>query len=427
MADQLQQSEGERQRAEEAVRRSEEHFRSLIENSLDIITVLEEDGTIRYASPSVRRVLGFRPVELLGQSTLALIHPDDAPQAAAALAARLQYPILADPLSGLRCGPHPRDMVLDAYDASLRDPRVVERLAPAVVLRLGAMPTSKSLQVCFERHPGARQVVVDGGGGWNEPTGLASEVLHVDEGLLCAALLEVLPTRGASAWLDEWRSIDRGTRAALTEYLAGLDELFEGKVFAELASLLPDGSTLYVGNSMPVRDLDAFFHSSPRDVRFLANRGANGIDGVVSSALGASAVNSRRGPTVLAIGDLSFYHDLNGLLAARRHRLDLTVVLLNNDGGGIFSFLPQADIPEHFEALFGTPHGLDFAPFVAGYQGHFVRIATWNALRDGLSVALSSPGLHVLEVPTERRRNVQLHRAAWQATFDARRLVAAAR
>jgi 2-succinyl-5-enolpyruvyl-6-hydroxy-3-cyclohexene-1-carboxylate synthase len=342
------------------------------------------------------------------------------------LAERLAYPILADPLSGVRCGPHPRGAVLDAYDASLRDPSVVEPQAPEVVVRFGAMPTSKSLLLYLQRHAHARQAVVDGGGGWNEPTGLASEVLHVDDSLLCQALVEALPARPSieterPAWLAEWLATDRATRAALADYLAGLDELFEGKVFAELARLLPDGSTLYVGNSMPVRDLDAFFPVSALDVRILSNRGANGIDGVVSSAFGASAANPR-GPTVLAIGDLSFYHDLNGLLAARRHNLDLTVVLLNNDGGGIFSFLPQAAIPDkkYFEALFGTPHGLDFCPFVAGHGGTFQRVASWGEFRAVLGECLAAPGLHVLEVPTARQRNVELHRAAWQATFDAR-------
>jgi 2-succinyl-5-enolpyruvyl-6-hydroxy-3-cyclohexene-1-carboxylate synthase len=352
-------------------------------------------------------------------------HDDpELPWRVAGLAERLGYPILADPLSGVRCGPHPREAVLDAYDASLRDPRIVERLAPKVVLRFGAMPTSRSLLLSLQRHADARQVVVDGGGGWNEPTGLASEVLHVDDDLLCDALVEALPPRSRSTWLDEWLAADRATRAALADYLADLDELFEGKVFAELATCLPDGSTLYVGNSMPVRDLDAFFPSSELDLRILANRGANGIDGVVSSALGASAGN-HPAPTLLAIGDISFYHDLNGLLAARRHNLDLTVVLLNNDGGGIFSFLPQADVPEHFEALFGTPHGLDFSPFVEGYGGDFLRIATWHEFRDRLGVGLGTPGLHVLEVPTERQRNLELHRAAWQATSQTRRLVPA--
>ena len=345
----------------------------------------------------------------------------DLPEALAGLARRLGYPLLADPLSGVRCGPHDRALVLDAYDASLRDLDLATALAPRVVLRFGATPTSKSLLLYLERLAGARYVLVDGGGGWNEPSHLASDVLHVDGALLARALSQALPERRPAAWLDEWLTVDRATRRALNEYLAGVHEPFEGKVFAELAGLLPNGATLYAGNSMPVRDLDAFFPAGPARVRLLSNRGANGIDGVVSSALGASAVSTPSGPTVLAIGDISFYHDLNGLLAARQHRLDLTVVLLNNDGGGIFSFLPQATV-EPFETLFGTPHGLDFRPFVEGYGGDFVRVERWPEFRSVLAERIGWPGLHVVEVPTDRQRNVALHRAAWRSVPAASRL-----
>jgi 2-succinyl-5-enolpyruvyl-6-hydroxy-3-cyclohexene-1-carboxylate synthase len=196
-----------------------------------------------------------------------------------------------------------------------------------------------------------------------------------------------------------------------------MEELFEGKVFAELAELLPDGAVLYAGNSMPVRDQDTFFPATGRAVRFLANRGASGIDGVVSSALGAAAAGA--GPLVLAIGDLSFYHDSNGLLAARRYGLDATIVLLNNDGGGIFSFLPQASHPEHFETLFGTPHGLDFRPLAETYGALFNRVATWGEFRAAVRRGLAEGGLHVVEVPTERRRNVALHREIWGAVSAA--------
>src|SRR5207248_795043 len=136
-------------------------------------------------------------------------------------------------------------------------------------------------------------------------------------------------------------------------------------------------------NSMPVRDLDTFWPSSPRQIRFLSNRGANGIDGVVSSAFGAAAASD--GPVVLAIGDVSFYHDMNGLLATKLHPIDATVVLLNNDGGGIFSFLPQAESGgEHFEPLFGTPHGLDFRPAVEMYGGRLARTETWAQFSDAV-------------------------------------------
>src|SRR5262249_50645143 len=158
-----------------------------------------------------------------------------------------------------------------------------------------------------------------------------------------------------------------------------MDEPFEGRVFAELGRILPAGSLLFAGNSMPVRDLDTFLPAAGPPLRCLANRGASGIDGVVSSALGVSAVAD--GPLVLVIGDISLSHDANGLLAARQYGLNATVVLLNNDGGGIFSFLSQASQPEHFEALFGTPHGLDFQPLVAMYGGTLRRPETWGDFR----------------------------------------------
>jgi 2-succinyl-5-enolpyruvyl-6-hydroxy-3-cyclohexene-1-carboxylate synthase len=197
------------------------------------------------------------------------------------------------------------------------------------------------------------------------------------------------------------------------------DELFEGRVFTELANLVPDGTTLYVGNSMPVRDLDTFFWSGGRRIRMLGNRGANGIDGVVSSALGASAGAGQNKPTMLVIGDLSFFHDLNGLLAARVHQLNLTIVLINNDGGGIFSFLPQAAYPEHFEQLFGTPTGLDFSLAVQMYGGEYQRVGSWEQFRKRIRRGLDSGGLHVIEVSTERTSNVKKHRQLWEVVGNA--------
>ena len=199
------------------------------------------------------------------------------------------------------------------------------------------------------------------------------------------------------------------------------EEPFEGRVFAELAEILPDGATLYAGNSMPVRDLDTFFPSGARAIRFLSNRGANGIDGVVSSALGAAAGSD--GPLVLVIGDLSFYHDLNGLLAAKRHGLRATIVLLNNDGGGIFSFLLQAAYPDVFEELFGTPIGLDFADAARLYGASFARPEGWGAFREAVAAGLAGDGLSIVEVVTDRARNVAQHRAVWAAVTDALRAV----
>jgi len=218
----------------------------------------------------------------------------------------------------------------------------------------------------------------------------------------------------SQAWLTTWQDADKLTRQTLQHAIQDFNELFEGRVFTELAGLLPDGTTLYTGNSMPVRDLDTFFWCSEHRIRIMGNRGASGIDGVVSSALGASAGAGPNEPTVLVLGDLSFFHDLNGLLAARLYQLDLIIVLINNDGGGIFSFLPQAAYPEHFEQLYGTPTGLDFRLAVQMYGGQFQKEESWEQFRKAVSQGLNTGGLHVIEVPTERTSNVKMHRQLWE-------------
>jgi 2-succinyl-5-enolpyruvyl-6-hydroxy-3-cyclohexene-1-carboxylate synthase len=360
---------------------------------------------------------------LLDRSPCGLIvaGPDDSEpaqaQAIVSLAERLGYPILADALSGVRRGVADDSLIVDTYDAFLRDRTSVSALEPEVVLRFGALPTSKPLQQYLEALPESLSILVDPGG-WREPSSQASEVLHVDPGLLCHALIDAVGERVSSDWRDGWLRLNAAARRAIDSHLAELDELFEGKVFSCLADALPPSALVYAGNSMPVRDLDTFLPRSSLPLRCLSNRGANGIDGVVSSALGASAAGG--GPVVLVIGDVSFYHDMNGLLAARKHALDLLVVLLNNDGGGIFSFLPQAEaVPENFELLFGTPHGLDFRLFVEGYGGEFVRVRDWSSFSAALTNGLQRGGLRVIEVPTERAHNVAQHRAVWRAVTEA--------
>ncbi len=368
------------------------------------------DTTIGYLVDMVRGAR--RGLIIVGPNDdLALVEP------IVRLARHLGYPILADPLSQLRCGDHDRVMVLSSYDAFLRIDSFIESAQPELILRFGAMPTSKPLLLYLKRYASCPLVLIDGHGGWEEPTQLASELFHADPAALCQSLLTLLDQSEPSvsqAWLTTWQDADKVTRQTLQHAIQDFNELFEGRVFTELAGLLPDGTTLYTGNSMPVRDLDTFFWCSEHRIRIMGNRGASGIDGVVSSALGASAGAGPNEPTVLVLGDLSFLHDLNGLLAARLHQLDLTIVLINNDGGGIFSFLPQAAYPEHFEQLFGTPTGLDFRLAVQMYGGQFQKGESWERFRKAVSQGLTTGGLHVIEVPTERTSNVKMHRQLWE-------------
>jgi 2-succinyl-5-enolpyruvyl-6-hydroxy-3-cyclohexene-1-carboxylate synthase len=357
---------------------------------------------------------------------LIIIGPNDDPalvEPVLRLARHLGYPILADPLSQLRCGDHDQVIVLSSYDAFLRVDSFIESAQPEFILRFGAMPISKPLLLYLKRYASCPLVIIDGHGGWEEPTQLASELIHANPAALCQSLLTALDQHDKSEeressvsqeWLTTWQEVDKVTRQTLHNVIQDFNELFEGRVFTELGRLLPDGTTLYAGNSMPVRDLDTFFWCSEHRIRIMGNRGASGIDGVVSSALGASAGAGQNEPTVLVLGDLSFFHDLNGLLAARLYQLNLTVVLINNDGGGIFSFLPQGAYPEHFEQLFGTPTGLDFRLAVQMYGGQFQKVDTWEQFRKAVSRGLNTGGLHVIEVPTERTSNVNMHRQLWE-------------
>jgi 2-succinyl-5-enolpyruvyl-6-hydroxy-3-cyclohexene-1-carboxylate synthase len=382
---------------------------------------VDEAALASVAQTTIQRLAGALSVQRRGliivgsNSNLALIEP------LLQLAQRLGYPILADPLSQFRSGPHRRETVLTSYDAFLRVGVFVEEVEPEVVLRFGPMPTSKPLLLYLKHYAHCPQIVVDGQGGWDEPTQLASEMIHADPVALCRDLLAALPAIDLqrNEWLSTWQRVDYIARKVLYSAMQDFPQSFEGRVFVELAELLPSGSTLFVGNSMPVRDMDTFFWGSERSVRVLGNRGANGIDGIVSTALGVSTASTMDERTVLVIGDLSFFHDLNGLLAARLHTLNLTIVLVNNDGGGIFSFLPQSAHPQHFEQLFGTPTGLNFQPVVQMYGGHFQRVQDWKTFRAAIEQSFHAGGLHVVEVTTERRSNVTMHRQLWQAVENA--------
>lgn len=340
----------------------------------------------------------------------------------AKLAASIGAPLLVDPLSQLRWGSHDRSSLIDRYDASLRHDATAASLEPDFVLRIGGVPTSKALGQYLQRHDKAHHAVVDAAR-WPDPLMLADEMIHSDPRHLCEQLIAILGDDGAthrrSPWLNRWKSVETAACGAIKTHSASLDEPFEGRALADIVACLPDGATLVASSSMPVRDLDAFAAGDERQIRVLSNRGANGIDGVVSTALGAAAASAMTngGPLVLVIGDLALYHDMNGLMAARLHAFDATIVVLNNDGGGIFSFLPQATQATHFEELWGTPHGLTFGPVAELYGAEYHDVSDSDSLRRSVTASIAGGGLHIVEMRTDRARNVELHRDAWAAVF----------
>jgi 2-succinyl-5-enolpyruvyl-6-hydroxy-3-cyclohexene-1-carboxylate synthase len=333
------------------------------------------------------------------------------------LAAVAGYPILAEPTSQLRRGPHDRSLVVSAYDAVARA-RPAE-LEPELILRLGDMPTSKTLRQWLASITDLRQVVVDPAADWKEPTRRAETLLRADPVALAESLGErlVLRRSGASAtagapFATAWLDADQAARRAVVEELGRVDELSEPGAWLALGGALSDGDAVLAASSMPVRDLETFLEPGPERVRFLANRGANGIDGLVSTAAGIAAAST---PTWAVLGDLALVHDL-AALTLLRDLPNLRLLVLDNGGGGIFHFLPQAEaLPEdEFEALLGTPSPVDLTQALELFG------LSWEAPGDpaDLERALAGEARAVI-VRTDRRRNVELHRSLSEAAVAA--------
>jgi 2-succinyl-5-enolpyruvyl-6-hydroxy-3-cyclohexene-1-carboxylate synthase len=331
-------------------------------------------------------------------------------EAASAFCAAAGWPLLADPLSGARRG----EAAVAHYDALLRHGSFAASVTPDLVLRVGDLPTSKPLRGWLASLSDVPQAAIEQEGRWQDPDAALCRRFALEPAAALRALAQDAPAPDPD-WLASWRSADERAAEALLGVL-GAGGLSEPAVAAELGVLLPERATLFVASSMPVRDIESFWPVRADPPRVLCNRGANGIDGTVSSAFGAAAAGP--GPTVLLIGDVALAHDIGGLLAARRLELDLTIVLIDNGGGGIFDFLPvaatQADI---YTRHIATPIGLDFAQAARLYGLEHEPVADVLAFRAALERALTQRPqcAGIIEVRTDRAENVALHSRAWEA------------
>ena len=334
------------------------------------------------------------------------------------LAAAAGYPILAEPTSQLRRGPHDRSLVVTAYDAIVRDrPAALE---PELIIRFGDLPTSKPLRQWLAAIEGLHQVVIDPNGDWREPTRRAATILRADPMATSHALTERLSrlrpgaaTVAGSPFASGWLDAEQAVREVVEGQLEALDELSEPGVWSALGRALRDGDSVFAASSMPVRDLEAFLRPGPEGVRFAANRGANGIDGLVSTAAGLAAGTDSR--TWAVLGDLALFHDIGGL-AAVGHAPELRLIVIDNSGGGIFHFLPQAEVMDEaeFEVLLGTPAGRDPAEVARLFDLTVAVPETPDQLGDALA-----GNSRMIVVRTDRRRNRELHRELAEAATAA--------
>ena len=333
------------------------------------------------------------------------------PAAFWAFAEKLQWPILADPLSNLRANVEPQHqhLIIDSYDALLKSEAFKNKVMPEVVVRFGPQPVSKPLTLYLAAAKPEAYVAFDESPMLRDAQSVVTH--HIQAPIDGLWQLPLAPRTG-NAYTAEWQKASHIFWGLVEEHCT--EELDEGVLAKVLFDEL-DGCHLVVGSSMPIRDTDTFFRTTSKDIQIYANRGTNGIDGVVSTAFGVQAAAKR--PTYLLIGDLSFLHDMNGLIASKMQAADLTVVVMNNDGGGIFSYLPQAEEERHFEALFGTPTGLKFEDAARMYDAEYAAVQTKQDLTEALRQSKQKP-VKIIEVFTDRTHNTLTHRKLWNRLIE---------
>ena len=336
--------------------------------------------------------------------------------AAAAFAARAGWPLLADPMSGARRPP----AAVAHYDALLRSEPFRDGAKPDLVVRVGDLPVSKPLRRWLASMPDVTQVVLAAEQAWQDPDAALCAYWQAEPAAALESLAHDPGWTCEPGWLESWRTADDAAGPAITAVATA--ELGEPGVAMRLGELLPGDATLFVASSMPIRDVESTWGARAEPPRVLCNRGASGIDGTIASAFGAAA--SATGPVALLIGDVAFAHDVGSLICARRLGLSLTIVLLNNGGGGIFDFLPVATSALARDAIYerhvATDPGLDFAAVARAFGIDHTLAADADAFARLVSESLAAKsGTRIIEVRSRRAANVALHEQMWQSSADA--------
>lgn len=329
------------------------------------------------------------------------LNPQPYCQAIAQLSQGLGWPVLAEGLSPVRNYADLNPYLISTYDSILRNPALAEKLAPEMVIQLGTLPTSKELRTWLETTQPLHWIIDPSADNFDPLHGKTTH-LHLSIEQLSLNLPPVKQEH-LPPYLHHWLSAEIRVRQAIDATLAQTDSLFEGKAAWLLSQSLPPKTPLIISNSMPIRDVEAFWQPGNRRIRPFCNRGANGIDGTLSTALG---IAYRQNSSVLLTGDLALLHDTNGFLIRNQFVGHLTIIVINNNGGGIFEMLPISQFEPPFEQYFATPQEIDFAQLCATYGVEYQQVTDWQQLKDLLN-PLPKQGIRVLEIPTNRRADTQ--------------------
>lgn len=341
--------------------------------------------------------------------------PEEFAQILQRFSTQVGYPVFVESIGLIR------HQFISHYDSFLRSEQFSKEHSPQLVMRFGAMPTSKYLSKWLAQHLESWSELVIGETFNNPLNGnshfLSSAPIYFLQELESQILTR--PQEQKCAWVSAFENAEIKTTQVVSSFLNRVPFWFEGTVYHELSQNLPNNTCLYVANSMPTRDLDTFFRSKNR-IKVLANKGANGIDGTISSALGA-ALNAEYS-TVLICGDIAFYHDINTLLTASKYKINLTIILLNNDGGAIFNYLDISGYNPPFQEFFITPHGLDFAQIVPAFACEYQLITSYQQLIQEIRLIpdrnQNQTGTKVLEIKIDRAQSWHLHQELWQKVIE---------
>ncbi|RPI74393.1 MAG: 2-succinyl-5-enolpyruvyl-6-hydroxy-3-cyclohexene-1-carboxylic-acid synthase [Ignavibacteriales bacterium] len=330
------------------------------------------------------------------------------------LASILGYPIIADGASQLRFGKHSKDNILFSYESFLRSAYFNGKYQPEIIIQFGRTVTSKALELYLEKCTAIR-FMVNEFGDWFDPANRSNASFACRPYIFCEKMIEHFEekkiNRNSNQWLNLFEKADKLSYDIKEKLISNSEFPNECRIIEELIHLLPDKSNLMISNSMPIRDFDYFAPVTQKNITIFNNRGASGIDGITSTALGLASVNKNQ--TILLTGDAAFYYDMNALLAAKKYNLPLIIILINNNGGGIFEVLPISKFGKVFEEFFIAPHNLDFSPFVKAYGGDYTLIKSWKNFKLDFKKALKSKNFSVLEIKTDAAASLRLRETYW--------------
>ncbi|MDP2037488.1 MAG: 2-succinyl-5-enolpyruvyl-6-hydroxy-3-cyclohexene-1-carboxylic-acid synthase [Ignavibacteria bacterium] len=356
------------------------------------------------------KFIGKRGLILIGFNN----YGDDFGKQVIRFSEKFGFPVYADGSSSIRFGNHKKENITENFTALVRTCDFQSKYDPEVIIQFGSAPTANVLLEFFKNSK-AEKILCNEYGDLNDPSLTAKTIIRMNPENFCEAIINAFPAQKKSSteWLDDWRAMNMIAGILKSEMIEEAAFPFEGRIAKEVIASLPEKSNLFISNSLPIRDTDFFATPLNKRLNIFTNRGASGIDGINSTALGIAKTS--KVPTFLIVGDLAFFHDMNGLHNSVKYKIPLTVILINNSGGGIFESLPISEYREVMKENFLTPLSISFKKFVEAYNGKYVRIKSWNHLGKELKLSPASRSLTVLEVKTDAIKSKLQRQKYWSA------------